>query len=483
MRAGDDWIGSFTPARRLTVPQEPKPSRTKYPIKNVEASPLGQTITSHLFIATFSCRLPMPTSAAAKLMFVEGVGGARGSQYGEVPVASPMTPGMWPSDLKTGDVPVLEKQNRPRLPPLERFGPHGEAGKERRRWRDALELTPSEIAWAWLPEICSSGFGILLFLSIIVILRVFDGEKQPDLILELTINSLLQYLISLTKLFLFVPVIEALGQLKWLWFASQPRSLLDFQLYDEATRGGIGAFKLLFRLKGLLKSYVVSPITSSTQTNTLRPLLWLASILLISAIFTSAVTQQLVSIQSSLLPSPSLLATAPLVSTFSRWNGAALQLGQPLPSLPPFSPLTTPTRQTRPTNSPSSKKSSKPPTCPLSSLSPLSLRPVLLPTASTLPSTPSPSAPQPLQSRTLPPQPHSSPPSPTPPSPMSLLAPASATSPAPTWPVFPSCLPLRDTCPPTSLPPRCSTSCSSTPPRQSSQPSSALTTCGSLRWR
>jgi len=92
--------------------------------------------------------------------------------------------------------------------------------------------------------------------AIIIILRVFDGKRQPDLVLGFTINSILQYLTSFTKICFLVPVTEALCQLRWLWFSSQPRPLIDFEVYDEATRGGVGIFKLMFKLKGILASWV-----------------------------------------------------------------------------------------------------------------------------------------------------------------------------------------------------------------------------------
>jgi hypothetical protein len=90
-----------------------------------------------------------------------------------------------------------------------------------------------------------------------IILRVFDGKEQPQLPLGLTINSALQYLTTFTKVAFVVPIIEGLGQLKWLWFASgPPRPLLDFELYEEATRGGlIAIFKLFLRLRGVFRWY------------------------------------------------------------------------------------------------------------------------------------------------------------------------------------------------------------------------------------
>jgi len=90
-----------------------------------------------------------------------------------------------------------------------------------------------------------------------VTLQISDGKEQAALPLGLTINSALQYLTTLTKIAFVVPIIEGLNHLKWLWFASEPRPLLDFELYEDATRGGLVAMvKLLFRLRGVFRWYV-----------------------------------------------------------------------------------------------------------------------------------------------------------------------------------------------------------------------------------
>jgi hypothetical protein len=50
-----------------------------------------------------------------------------------------------------------------------------------------------------------------------------------------------------------VPIVEGLGQLKWIWFSSRKhRPLVDFQLFDDAAQGGVGGLKLLFGFKGYL---------------------------------------------------------------------------------------------------------------------------------------------------------------------------------------------------------------------------------------
>jgi hypothetical protein len=160
-----------------------------------------------------------------------------------------------------------------------------------------------------------------------IILAVFDGKEPPSLPLGLTINSALQYLTTLAKLAFVVPIIDGLGQLKWLWFASGPRPLLDFQLYEEASRGSfVSVLKMLLRLRDIFR----------------WPLPWLASALLVSAIFTSAVTQQVVTFETKLIATDEGVAGAPRVSLFSRWDGSRFQLRKNVSenSLKPPSPPT-----------------------------------------------------------------------------------------------------------------------------------------------
>ncbi|KAK4442118.1 hypothetical protein QBC34DRAFT_431891 [Podospora aff. communis PSN243] len=168
-----------------------------------------------------------------------------------------------------------------------------------------------ETTVGWFPELGSLVVGLAIFGAMAIILAVYDGREQPTLPLGLTINSALQYLTTLAKLAFVVPIIDGLGQLKWLWFASRPRPLLDFQLYDEASRGGFMAvLKLLLRLRDVFR----------------WPLPWLASALLFSAIFTPAVTQQVVTFETKLVETDERVAEAPRVSLFSRWDGSKFQL-------------------------------------------------------------------------------------------------------------------------------------------------------------
>ncbi|KAF2036627.1 hypothetical protein EK21DRAFT_105939 [Setomelanomma holmii] len=65
-------------------------------------------------------------------------------------------------------------------------------------------------------------------------------------------NNLLTYADTFGKVAsaaLIVPTSEALGQLKWNWFYNS-RAVLDFEIFDKASRGPWGAIMLLFRKRG-----------------------------------------------------------------------------------------------------------------------------------------------------------------------------------------------------------------------------------------
>ncbi|KAK1830659.1 hypothetical protein QBC39DRAFT_353569 [Podospora conica] len=131
-------------------------------------------------------------------------------------------------------------------PPRPQDGrPEGDA---RTQWRlERARMSP----WWWMPEILSQLGAVFCLAAIIILLWWCDGKPPPNMGLGITLNTVLAFLTSLTKVAFMVPIIEGLGQLKWMWFLSrQHRPLMDFQVFEEATRGGLGGAKLLFSFKG-----------------------------------------------------------------------------------------------------------------------------------------------------------------------------------------------------------------------------------------
>ncbi|KAF7673850.1 hypothetical protein GT037_008465 [Alternaria burnsii] len=98
----------------------------------------------------------------------------------------------------------------------------------------------------WLFEIVSWCISAACMVAIICIyLRIKDHPLSKN-------GSYLNWTNVLGKISsaaLIVPTSEALGQLKWNWF-HESKAMWDFEIFDKASRGPLGALMLLFRTKG-----------------------------------------------------------------------------------------------------------------------------------------------------------------------------------------------------------------------------------------
>jgi hypothetical protein len=82
-------------------------------------------------------------------------------------------------------------------------------------------------------------------IAILAILKDQPLEKWPT---GLTIIAVVSKVASAT---LLLPISEAIGQLKWSWFyGKSSRNIVDFEVFDQASRGAWGSLLLLCRTKG-----------------------------------------------------------------------------------------------------------------------------------------------------------------------------------------------------------------------------------------
>lgn len=126
----------------------------------------------------------------------------------------------------------------------------------------------------WLPELIWSIISIASVAALAGVLSRFDGHRLPEWPLGLTLNTLIAFLATLARAAFVIPVSESLSQLKWLWYRKE-RPLKDFQDFDSASRGPWGSIQLLKTTKGWSPSLI-------------------ATIVMITAIFTSTLTQSAV---------------------------------------------------------------------------------------------------------------------------------------------------------------------------------------------
>ncbi|MCJ1470976.1 hypothetical protein MMC07_009624 [Pseudocyphellaria aurata] len=101
------------------------------------------------------------------------------------------------------------------------------------------------LSYAWAMEILSLVIAILSLAAIYITLAIHSNRPLPQWPKAISINSLISIFTVVLKATLLMPVAEGIGQLKWHWF-HQPRSLIDLDRVDAASRGPWGSFLLIF---------------------------------------------------------------------------------------------------------------------------------------------------------------------------------------------------------------------------------------------
>ncbi|KAF6811683.1 hypothetical protein CPLU01_15061 [Colletotrichum plurivorum] len=138
-----------------------------------------------------------------------------------------------------------------------------------------------QILHGWWQEFAYCAVGVAALAALAGVLHRFDGETMPDWPSGLTLNTIVALLATVCRAAFVIPVTEALAQAKWNWFREKPRSLGDFEAFDQASRGPWGSLNLVRRTRGWLVGI-------------------LAAILLTSAIATSTLTQSAISYTTAL---------------------------------------------------------------------------------------------------------------------------------------------------------------------------------------
>lgn len=129
---------------------------------------------------------------------------------------------------------------------------------EQKLWKYSAS---GNVAKRWLLEIISWTLSALSMGAIIGVLIFLKNKPTPTWPFGLTLNAYISVLSKVASAALLLPVSEALGQLKWLWFQGSSKKMWDFELFDNASRGPWGSFLLLVRTKGTSLAALGAAIT------------------------------------------------------------------------------------------------------------------------------------------------------------------------------------------------------------------------------
>ena len=139
--------------------------------------------------------------------------------------------------------------------------------------RSTLEISPAastnlqnRLEEGWVFEILALLLAGLSLVSIIVVLKHYDGRKQPEWHWIL-LNTLISFLGNVAEFCVMVPVTTGLDQWKWIWFSRKRRPLSHLSAFDAAGRGIIGSVRLLVMQRA---RYGRAPNSGSQLTANLR---------------------------------------------------------------------------------------------------------------------------------------------------------------------------------------------------------------------
>lgn len=99
--------------------------------------------------------------------------------------------------------------------------------------------------WKW--EFAAAAFSFGCSASIVGVLFAFWDKSllSWQFMFNITLNTLLAILSTLSRTALLVPIASCISQLKWIHFVGSPHKLRELQLFDDASRGPWGSWTLI----------------------------------------------------------------------------------------------------------------------------------------------------------------------------------------------------------------------------------------------
>ena len=151
-------------------------------------------------------------------------------------------------DARIGELKYAELQRDypPGYAPLEFF---------RRDWlQDWMHI------WWWETSCCIIALGA--FLAIVATIRSYESKELPQWRFGLNVNAVIAIWTAVLKAAAGLVVAEGISHLKWI-MVLRPQNLSTFVAHDDASRGPLGALKLIFKNRYWEKGFHATAFVSS----------------------------------------------------------------------------------------------------------------------------------------------------------------------------------------------------------------------------
>jgi hypothetical protein len=113
-------------------------------------------------------------------------------------------------------------------------------------------IIPAKLSKAesWTYEIVSLVVAVGAVGAIIGLLKTYEDRPLPSWPYDITINAVIALLATIANASLALPLSSGISQMKWIRFKTRKAPLSDMELFDDASRGTIGAAVMLGRFRG-----------------------------------------------------------------------------------------------------------------------------------------------------------------------------------------------------------------------------------------
>lgn len=101
----------------------------------------------------------------------------------------------------------------------------------------------------WTLEIASLLTAVFALVALVIVLKIVDNQPLANWTFPISVNTLVSILSITMRSPLAYAVGSCLGQGKWAWFKKRQGPLSGFVIFDDASRGPLGCFSLLWWLK------------------------------------------------------------------------------------------------------------------------------------------------------------------------------------------------------------------------------------------
>jgi hypothetical protein len=126
----------------------------------------------------------------------------------------------------------------------------GEAKMPARTSRISNSSKRASWSSSWIYEICAIVVSVAFMIAIVVVLKTqIHGKLRSSWTLPLAPNTVIALFSTLSKSAILLVITACISQLKWIYFGRRGHRLMDLQIFDNASRGPLGAISLIVRIR------------------------------------------------------------------------------------------------------------------------------------------------------------------------------------------------------------------------------------------